>query len=107
MPVKFKPDRYATVTPYLMVKDAQKFIDFMSEVFGARVIEQLRRPDRAIGHTELQIAESVIMLSEAMDDGPTPVMLHFYVPDVDAAFERAVRAGGTIVSKPADQFYGD
>jgi len=108
MPVKPIPDGYHTVTPYLMVRDAPKFIEFMAAVFDAKTTEQLMRPDGRIGHTELRVGDSVIMLSEAIEpQGPTPVMLHFYVEDADAAFERAVRAGGAVVSKPANQFYGD
>ena len=108
MPVKAIPDGYPTVTPYLMVADAEKFIAFMSTVFAAKTTEQLMRPDGKIGHTELRVGDSMIMLSEASESHPaTPVMLHVYVEDVDAAFERAVRAGGTVVSKPTVQFYGD
>ena len=108
MPVQAIPEGYPTVTPYLMVLDAAKFIAFMSTVFGARTTEQLLRPDGKIGHTELRVGDSLIMLSEASESHPaTPVMLHVYVEDVDAAFERAVRAGGTVVSKPTNQFYGD
>ncbi len=108
MPVKAIPDGYPTVTPYLMVQDAAKFIAFMSTVFAAKTTEQLMRPDGKIGHTELRVGDSMIMLSEAAESHPaTPVMLHVYVEDVDAAFERAVRAGGTVVSKPTNQFYGD
>jgi len=108
MPVKPIPDGYPAVTPYLMVRDAARFIDFLSTVFGARVTEQLKRPDGKIGHTEVRLGDSLIMLSEASDDHPaTPVMLHFYVEDVDAAFARAVKAGGTVVAEPTEQFYGD
>jgi uncharacterized glyoxalase superfamily protein PhnB len=108
MPVKPIPDGYSTVTPYLMVADAGRFIGFMSTVFDAQVTEQLLRPDGKIGHTELRVGDSMIMLSEASESHPaTPVMLHIYVEDVDAVFERAVRAGGTVVSPPANQFYGD
>ena len=108
MAVKPIPDGYNTVTPYLMVRDAAKFIQFMSRVFGARTVEQIMRPDGRIGHTEIRIGGSMIMLSEASDEHPaTPVMLHVYVEDVDAAFDRAVQAGGIVVSRPANQFYGD
>jgi uncharacterized glyoxalase superfamily protein PhnB len=108
MTVKAIPDGYQTVTSYLMVADAAKFIEFMATVFGARTTEQLLRPDGKIGHTELRIGDSMIMLSEASETHPaTPVMLHVYIDDVDAVFERAVRAGGTVVAKPANQFYGD
>ncbi len=108
MAVKPVPDGYPAVIPYLMVKDAARFIEFMSTVFGARTTEQLMRPDGKIGHTELRIGDSMVMLSEAGEPhAPTPVMLHCYVDDVDAVFERAVRAGATVVSNPALQFYGD
>jgi PhnB protein len=106
--VKPIPEGYHTVTPYLMVAGAAKFIDFMVAAFGARKTEQMMRPDGSIGHTELRVGDSVIMLSEANAQMPaTPVMLHLYVDDVDAAFDRAVKAGGVVVQKPAVQFYGD
>ena len=108
MPVKPIPDGYNAVTPYLMVRDAARFIEFLSTVFGARVTEQLKRPDGKVGHTEVRLGDSMIMLSDASDGYPaTPVMLHFYVEDVDATFARAVKAGGTVVAEPTKQFYGD
>lgn len=108
MPVKPIPDGYPAVIPYLMVSDAERFVAFLSTVFGARVTEQLKRPDGKIGHTEVRVRDSMIMLSEAAEGHPaTPVMLHFYVEDVDATFKRAVEAGGTVVAAPSNQFYGD
>lgn len=108
MAVKAIPDGYHSVTPYLLVKGANQFIAFMTEVFGARVTEQLLRPDGTPGHTELRVGDSLIMLSESnADRPPTPIMLHIYVEDVDAAFERAVKAGGRVVTRPTNQFYGD
>ena len=108
MAVKAIPDGYHAVTPYLMVKGANQFITFMATVFGAKVTEQLLQPDGTPGHTELRLGDSLIMLSEAkVDRPPTPIMLHIYVEDVDAAFERAVKAGGKVVAPPANQFYGD
>jgi PhnB protein len=108
MPVKAIPDGYPTVTPYLMVADAGTFIEFMSSVFDAKVTAHLLQPDGKIGHTELRIGDSMIMLSEASESHPaTPVMLHIDVGDVDAVFERAVRAGASVVSRPTNQFYGD
>jgi PhnB protein len=106
--VKPVPEGYHTVTPYLMVAGAAKFIDFMVAAFGAKKTEQMMRPDGTIGHTEIRVGDSVIMLSEATAQAPaTPVMLHLYVEDVDAAFDRAVKAGGVVVQRPAVQFYGD
>ena len=108
MAVKAIPDGYHSVTPYLLVKGADQFIAFMAEVFGARVTEQLLRPDGKPGHTELRVGDSLIMLSESNEHRPaTPIMLHIYVQDVDAAFERALGAGGKVVARPANQFYGD
>jgi uncharacterized glyoxalase superfamily protein PhnB len=108
MAVKAIPDGYHSVTPYLMVKGANQFITFMAAVFGAKVTEQLLQPDGTPGHTELRLGDSLIMLSEAKGDRPaTPIMLHIYVEDVDAAFERAVKAGGKVVAPLTNQFYGD
>jgi len=108
MTVKAIPDGYHSVTPDLMVKGANQFITFMAAVFGAKVTEQLLQPDGTPGHTELRLGDSLIMLSEAKGDRPaTPIMLHIYVEDVDAAFERAVKAGGKVVAPPTNQFYGD
>jgi PhnB protein len=102
------PKGYHTVTPYLMIQRAPQFIAFMAAVFGAETTERLLRPDGKIGHAEIKVGDSVIMLSEASAGHPaTPVMLHVYVDDVDAVFDRAVQAGGTVLSKPAKQFYGD
>lgn len=108
MPVKPIPDGYHSVTPYLIIKGADRFIAFMSAVFGARVTEQIMHSDGKPGHTELRVGDSLIMLSEAREGrDPTPIMLHIYVADVDAAFDRAVKAGGQVVASPTNQFYGD
>lgn len=108
MPVKPIREGYPTIIPYLMVNGAGPFVAFMVDVFGAKVVEQLIQADGKIGHTELRIGESMIMLGEASAARQaTPVMLHLYVEDVDAAFARAVRAGAKILSPPTLQFYGD
>lgn len=108
MAVKPIPDGYHSVTPYLMIKGADQFIAFMTAVFGARVTEQLMQPNGTPGHTELRIGDSMIMLSDVKADRPTrPIMLHIYVDDDDAAFERAVKAGGKVVAAPTNQFCGD
>jgi uncharacterized glyoxalase superfamily protein PhnB len=108
MPVKPLPDGYQTVTPYILLDDANKFITFMSTVFGAKIREKLLRPDGRVGHAELSIGDSVVMLGEPpQPQKRTPIMLYLYVEDVDATFKRAVKAGATAVSAPANQFYGD
>lgn len=108
MAVNWRPDGYPTLSPYLMVKDAPRFVEFMTTVFGAQVREQLVRPDGSLGHTELALDDALIMLSEAVaPQAATPMMLHVYVPDVDAAYERALRAGAEALAPVTDQFYGD
>jgi len=108
MPVKPVPDGYNTVTPYLMIKGVERFTTFMADVFSATITEQLTQPDGSIGHTELRIGDSLIMLSEASEDRPAmPTMLHLYIENVDETFDRAIKAGARAISAPADQFYGD
>jgi PhnB protein len=108
MQVKAIPEGYPAVIPYLMVQDARKFIGFMETVFGAKLIEQFMQPDGRIGHSELRIGDSVIMLCEVAEaKQATPVMLHFYVEDVDTVFRSAIAAGAEVIAEPAQHFYGD
>ena len=108
MPVKPIPDGYHAVTPYLIVADAQKLIDFLTAAFGAELRGQMMRPDGKIWHTEMKIGDSVIMLAESMPNFPALVsMLYIYVEDVDATFAKAIAAGATSIRPPEDQFYGD
>jgi len=107
-PVKPTPDGYHSVTPYLILSDAQRFIDFFDAVFAAKVRHQMTKPDGSIGHTELQVGDSVIMLSEAAPGFPANrSMLYIYVSDVDAAYGRAIDAGATPIMPVTDHFYGD
>jgi PhnB protein len=110
------PPGYAGVTPYLIVRDALRAIDFYKQVFGATEVLRLLYPDGRVAHAELAIGQGFVMLAEEMDAmgyrgpqslGGTPVSLLVYVPDVDAAFARAVAAGATAQRPVADQFYGD
>jgi PhnB protein len=114
--VKPIPDAYPQVTPYLSVDDAQAAIDFYGTVFGATERSRLPAPGGKIGHAELQLGDSVIMLADEFPEmgirgpkaiGGTPVTLSVYVEDVDGVVERAVEAGATIVRPIEDQFYGD
>jgi PhnB protein len=108
MPVKPTPDGYHSVTPYLVVPGAAGLIDFLKQVFGAREIMRLATPEDRIGHAELRIGDSLIMLADAQGDHqPTKTMLHVYVADADATYRRALSAGATSEREPADQFYGD
>src|SRR5947207_12425259 len=107
--VKPIPEGYHTVSPYLVVDGAEKVIRFMKEAFGAQpVFEPMMRPDGKVMHAEFKIGDSVVMISDASERAKaTSTMLHLYVPNVDAVYEKAVKAGGTSVMEPSDQFYGD
>lgn len=109
------PEGYHSVTPYLVVDDAKSAIDFYTRAFGAT--EKFRMPmgDR-IGHAELQIGDSVVMLADEFPDmghlgpkarGGTTVSLLVYVADVDSAFEQARQAGATETRPLENQFWGD
>jgi PhnB protein len=110
------PDNYPQVTPALVVDGAADAIDFYSRVFGAVERMRLPEPSGRIGHAELQIGDSLIMLSDEYPEmgargprsvGGSPVTLSVYVEDVDAAFDRAVDAGAKALRPVEDQFYGD
>ena len=113
--VKPKPEGYHSVTPYIIVDDGAAAIDFYKAAFGAVEVMRLPMGDR-IGHAEVKIGDSHVMLASEFPDmnalgpksrGGTTVSLLIYVPDVDAAFDRAIAAGGVAARPVADQFYGD
>ena len=116
MPVKPIPSGYHTLTPYLIVKDAARAIEFYRQAFGAEEVMRLPGPGGKIGHAEIKIGDSRIMMADEFPDmgalgpqslGGTPVFLLLYVPDVDADFERAIAAGARSIRPVKDQFYGD
>jgi uncharacterized glyoxalase superfamily protein PhnB len=108
MAVKPIPEGYHTVTPYLIVEDAQKLIDFLKQGFGAKERFSMPGPDGKIGHAEMQIGNSVVMLADASPRWkPTKTMLYLYVEDTDAVYKKALAAGGKSVLEPTNQFYGD
>jgi len=108
MAVKWIPEGYHVVTPYFVVPGAGEFIEFLKEAFSAQESERLGRPDGAIMHAEVSIGDSVIMLGDASPEfGATRSSTHLYVDDVDAAYDRALQAGGESLREPQDQFYGD
>ena len=105
-----------TVTAYLTVRDAAKAIEFYQNAFGAVELFRLTEPGGKIGHAELAIGNSVVMLSDEYPDfgalspqtiGGSPVKLHLSVPDADAAVETAIKAGATLVRPLVDEFYGE
>ena len=102
------PDRYHTVTPYLVVKGVADLIEFIKEVFDGEEIQITPRPDGSIQHARVRVGDSPIMMGEPVGDiTPMPATLYVYVDDPDATYERALKAGAISVRAPADQFYGD
>jgi uncharacterized glyoxalase superfamily protein PhnB len=114
--VKPIPDGFHTLTPHLVVKDASKAIDFYKKAFSAEELGRHQGPDGKIMHAALKIGDSMLMLNDEFPDmncrgplavGGTSVTLHMYVPNVDQAFDRAVKAGAKVTMPLADQFWGD
>ena len=110
------PDGYPRVTPYLCVDGGDAAIDFYTKVLGAQERMRMPAPDGKVGHAELELGNSVVMLADEAPDmgvlsprsvGGTPVTVHVYVEDVDAVFEAAVEAGATALRPVENQFYGD
>jgi PhnB protein len=106
------PESYPRVTPYLVVDNGSAAIDFYTSVLGAE--ERMRMPtqDGKIAHAELNIGDSIIMLSDTEGSDPrtlggTPVLLHVYVEDADSIYDQAMQAGATSVMPVENQFYGD
>lgn len=109
MAAKPIPEGHHTVTPYLTVRDARKVIDFLKQAFGAQLAyEPIKRPDGKIMHAEVQIGDSRVMIAEESDMAKaTPSSLYLYLPNVDAVYQQAVKAGGKTIMEPTDMFYGD
>jgi PhnB protein len=110
------PAGYAGVTPYLIVRDAARMLDFYKKGLGASEVLRLPAPGGKIGHAEIKIGEGMVMLADESPEmghkspqtvGGTPITLMFYVQDVDAQFAKALAAGGTVKHPVKDQFYGD
>ena len=110
------PDGYHSLTPYLIVGNATEAIQFYEQAFKATEIFRLTQPNGKIGHAEIKIGDSPIMLADDCPDlafhspqtlGGTAVNLCLYVESVDAVFERAIALGAEVLRPVADQFYGD
>ena len=102
------PEGYHTVTPYLVVDDVDRLLDFLKAAFDATEKERVPGQDGATGHAEVLIGDSHVMMGRAQDEIPKlPCMLYVYVPDTDATYARALAAGATSQQEPADMFYGD
>jgi len=108
MAVKPIPEGYHTLTPYIMVDDAEKFIEFLTKAFGAEELFRMSGEKGEIAHAEIKIGDSQIMLSESTETHkPSPGIYYLYVADVDAVYKKALAAGGVSISEPKDQLYGD
>lgn len=106
--VPYQPNGYQSVIPYIHAQDATGLISFIREVFNAEEIAIYRRPDGTVGHAAFRIGDSVVELADAGGERPAmPCALQVYVPDTDAAYARALKAGATSLTAPANQFYGD
>ena len=113
--VSYIPKDYNSITPYLVVRDAAKAIDYYKKVFGATEIMRMPGPNGTVGHAEIKIGDSVIMLADEQQGnyrspeglGGSPVSLMVYVEDVDKTFKQAVSNGAKEVRAVQDQFYGD
>jgi PhnB protein len=114
--VPYIPVGYHSVTPFLVVHDGARAIEFYQQAFGAREIMRMARPDGKIGHAEIQIGNSHVMLGDECPQqqtrspvslGGTPAGICLYVEDCDAMFAKAVALGAKVVHPLQDQFYGD
>jgi len=116
MPFKFTPDGYHTATPYLIIKGAAAALEFYQKAFGATELFRMAAPGGKIGHAEIKIGDSPIMLADEFPEmdargpqsfGGTPVSIMLYVADVDTVFHRAIAAGAKVKQPVQDKFYGD
>ena len=110
------PEGYHSVTPYLAVDDANAAIEYYKKAFGAKERLRMDAPDGSVGHAELEIGDSLVMLSDPTPEattrpprevGGTTTGVFLYVPDVDAVVKKAVDGGATVTMEVADQFWGD
>ena len=110
------PDGYHTATPYLIIRGAAGAIEFYQKAFAATELFRMAAPDGKIGHAEIKIGDSPIMLADEFPEmgylgpqtlGGSPVSIMIYVEDVDTIFNQAVAAGATVKEAVSDKFYGD
>jgi uncharacterized glyoxalase superfamily protein PhnB len=105
---KYMPDGYHEVTPFIVADGANGLIEFVQQAFGARVRFRMDAPGGKVGHAEVAIGESVIMIADPDErDRRASVSLHLYVEDCDRVFKTAVDAGAKVAQEPETHFYGD
>jgi PhnB protein len=108
MSVNWKPERYHSITPYLIINNAEHLIEFLKQAFDAEELSRMAQPDGGIMHAELRIGDSTLMLADATEQyPPTPAFLYLYVENTDAVYQKALTAGATSIREPTDEFYGD
>lgn len=114
--VKPIPDGYHGITPYLCVRDAARGIEFYKKAFGATEVLRIDGPGGKIGHAEIRVCGAIVMLADEHPQmsfrspqtlGSSPMLLHIYVPDVDAVIRQAVAAGARVTHPVENKFYGD
>ena len=101
------PEGFHTVTVHLVLENAGRAIEFYQKAFGAKERFRMPTPDGRIGHAEIQIGDSIVMLTDAIQEPATSASIYLYVPDVDAVFARAVAAGAQVAMPVVDMFWGD
>lgn len=102
------PSEYGSLTPYIVAPNCAEAIEFYKRVFGATERMRMPMPDGSIGHAELQVGDSILMLASGGEEWPaTSSLTCLYVEDCDAVFQRAVEAGATVLEPLSDKFYGD
>ena len=102
------PEGYHTVTPYIVVDDVDRLLDFLNAAFDATEKERVPSQDGRTGHAEVTIGDSYVMMGRAQEGFPAlPCSLYLYVADADATYAQALAAGATSVQEPVDMFYGD
>ena len=108
MAVKPIPEGYHTFTPYFVVEGASDFMEFVKKAFGAQEIYRFPAPGGKVGHAEVRVGDSVMMLADTNPEFPPSKMVSYlYVPDVDATYKKALASGARSQREPANQFYGD
>ncbi|MGD0366658.1 MAG: VOC family protein [Acidobacteriaceae bacterium] len=115
-PVKAIPEGYHSIQPYLHIRGAAQAIEFYKRAFGATEIMRMEQPDGRLGHAEIRLGDSVVMLADEYPErgihgpehyGGAPMTLMFYTEDCDRIYQNALAAGAKSVREPTDQFYGD
>ena len=106
--VKPIPDGFHTVTPFLLADNAAELIEFIKKAFDGKIRYMMKSDDGVVRHAEVKVGTSIIMVSNGTELYKSmPCMLHLYVEDVDAVYNKAVKAGGESLREPTNEFYGD